>query len=79
MSVTTKLLNHLNIALDVHRGTADTAKRKNTWANVVVIHANLLKALRETRRKDDYKHPTPEWERFPLARDFFTQCDGVGF
>ena len=40
-------------------------------ASVKFYHAALLKALR------DENAPTPEWDAFPIARDFFIQRAAV--
>lgn len=50
------------------------AKEKGWFVACVRLNDKLVDYLRD-RRKDEYKHPTPNWDRYPLARDFFTQLD----
>lgn len=50
-------------------------KKEPGWFIACVrLNDKLVEYLRE-RRKDDYKYPTPIWEKYPIARDFFTQLD----
>jgi len=67
MNKTNKLVAHLTLALELWRAKSDPLARKRAYLAVQSHHAALLKALR------DENAPTPEWDRFPIARDFFTQ------
>lgn len=47
-------------------------KKEGWFVACIRLNDKLVEYLRE-KRKEDYKHPTPNWEKYPIARDFFTQ------
>jgi hypothetical protein len=44
---------------------------------VKTAHDHLLDGLRKTNRAGIYIHPDPDWEPYPIARDFFTQTQSM--
>jgi len=48
-------------------------EKKQGWFLVVVRLNNKLVEYLRAKKKEDYKHPTPNWEKYPIARNFFTQ------
>ena len=62
-------LNQLNVRVML----LDTNIKKEADPKVLkVAHDYLLSGLRESG-KGGYKYPDPDWDQYPLARDFFTQ------
>lgn len=69
MNITTRALAHIDVARLRLQMSADASKaiRQKRLADLRAAGAVLTKLLRGEN------NPDPDWARYPLARDWFTQ------
>ncbi len=57
------------------RGKTDVTTPEEDFKALKTAHDHLVDGLKKVDRKGNYIHDAPDWELYPIARDFFTQID----